>query len=451
MEFIQTMENIRVFLVDKIFSGEINYDNNGLFRFITLVVGFAMGLLVVTNWVPRFFKMLIRKFGLLTTNKQDKYKRHAKEYIDIRASASMYFRIFSIPTVVMTLAILGFLTSTNVIALQLPFAIPNEILFAISFILIILCFIAFCILQYIFTFTDLPDSVIPTFNDFLPPEYHTVTTTYYVSSGEGYHVGGSESHTYDANFEANMATGIGNFFSLLYSILTFLFSAIFKYFDSVLLIIYNLLILPFRRLHLATVQKIYDSEMEYLCSAKYPLDLYRGQNIYLDSDFYNIDAYVDFKYVKHYYTKAKEQIESKKDKNVIIYKKEGFIWANTLTKFICEYKKQNSVCYIYEALKGIVQFEIFNNPKPIYGKKELEWVKETIVPINMPSPLYKYYNARDIEVAQYYYFNQILSNDANLNKNVKVVIEENNTLTVKKCKLKQIQLNKNSKSFIIEN
>ena len=447
------MQEIRSFFVDKLFTGEINYDNNGLFRFIVIVVGIALGLLVLQNWIPRFFKMLKRKFGLLTSDRGKKYKRHAQEYMNIRTSASVYFRVFLIPTILMTIAVLGFLISTDVIAYEISF-ISKELLFSISFIAIIVCYVVFCVLQYIFTFTDLPDSVIPVFNDFLPPDYHTVTTTYYASSGAGYHVAGSESYTYDANLDKNIENGIGNFFSLLFAILTFLFSALFKYFDSLVCILYNLLILPFRRGHLRKAQRIYDNEMEELCRKKQPLFLHMGEDIDLDSDIYAIDTYVGYKYIKKYYTKAKETIESKENKNTVIYQKEGRIWANILTKFICEYKKQNSVCYIYESLKGIVQFEIFNNPKPIstYSyRQELEWVKETIVPINMKyNYSYKYYSISDINRVQFYYYKTILAGETNLNKKCKIISEDSNGLIVQKCTLGQIKLDKAKKTFTIE-
>ena len=212
------MEKIRNFFVNDLFSGNINYDNNKLFRFIVIVFAIAIGVIIITNYIPKLFRFIKRKFGLLTFDKKEKYRRHANEYILIRTSAARYFKIYLIPTILMTV----FLIATDVIFIEtLPIA--KETLFSISFIGVITCYVAFLVIQYVFTFTDLPDTVIPTFNDFLPPEYHTVTTTYYTSSGYGYHVAGSESHTYDANFEKNLETGIGNFFSLLLSILTFLF------------------------------------------------------------------------------------------------------------------------------------------------------------------------------------------------------------------------------------
>lgn len=275
------MEKIRNFFVNDLFSGNINYDNNGLFRFIVIVFAIAIGIIVITNYIPKLFRFIKRKFGLLTLDKKEKYRRHAHEYITIRTNASRYFRFFLIPTILTTVFLIGFLISTDVIFVEtLP--VTKETLFSISFIGVIVCYVAFLVIQYVFTFTDLPDTVIPTFNDFLPPEYHTVTTTYYTSSGYGYHVAGSESHTYDANFEKNLETGIGNFLSLLFSIFTFLFYGIVNYFDAIINIVYNIIILPFRRLHLEKVQSIYDDEMNKLCKDK-TAPLNDGRYIFLDS------------------------------------------------------------------------------------------------------------------------------------------------------------------------
>lgn len=442
------MEKIRNFFVNDLFSGNINYDNNGLFRFIVIVFAIAIGVIIITNYIPKLFRFIKRKFGLLTFDKNEKYRRHANEYITIRTSAARYFKIYLIPTILMTVFLIGFLISTDVIFIEtLPIA--KETLFSISFIGVIICYVAFLVIQYVFTFTDLPDTVIPTFNDFLPPEYHTVTTTYYTSSGYGYHVAGSESHTYDANFEKNLETGIGNFLSLLLSILTFLFYGLVNYFDAIINIVYNLIILPFRRLHLAKVQSIYDDEMNKLCKDK-TAPLNDGSYIFLNSGISTIDLYVDCVYDRKYYKKAKETIESKKDNTVVIYKKEGKIYANVISKFICDYDKPNFHCYIYSTHRGLVQYEIYKNPVKEYGSKEISWVKEYNVPYYIPDGNYLYYHARTIETIQYYYFKQLLSTETPLTKTIKVTLVNELGPYVKQVKLSQIKINNPKKSFTIE-
>ncbi len=448
------MGKIRDFFVDDLFSGNINYDNNGLFRFIIIVTAIAMGIIVITNYVPKFFRFIKRKFGLLTLDKNEKYRRHANEYITIRTNASRYFKIFLIPTILMTIFIVGFLISTEVIIVDsLP--ISSQTLFSICFIGIILCFVAFLIIQYIFTFTDLPDTIIPTFNDFLPPEYHTVTTTYYTADYASYAPGGynlrevdSYSHTYDANFNKNVEIGTGNVLSLILSILTFVFYGIFNYIDAIIGIVYNLIILPFRRLHLIKVQNIYDDEMNRLCKDK-TAPLNDGSYVFLNSGIPSIDLYVDCAYDKKYYKKAKETIESKKNNTVVIYKKERKIYANVISKFICEYEKPNYNCYIYSTHRGLVQYEIYKTPVTEYGSTEVTWVKEYNVPYYIPDGGYKYYHARTIEIIQYYYFKHLLSTETPLTKKVTVTLVDDNGLVVKKIELGQIKLNNSKKSFTV--
>ena len=153
------MKKIRNFFVNDLFSGNINYDNNGLFRFIVIVFAIAIGIIVITNYIPKLFRFIKRKFGLLTLDKKEKYRRHAHEYITIRTNASRYFRFFLIPTILMTVFLVGFLISTDVIFVEtLPVA--KETLFSISFIGVIVCYVAFLVIQYVFTFTDLFCAII---------------------------------------------------------------------------------------------------------------------------------------------------------------------------------------------------------------------------------------------------------------------------------------------------
>ena len=91
--------------------------------------------------------------------------------------------------------------------------------------------------------------------------------------------------------------------------------------------------------------------MNKICNDK-TSPLNDGSYIFLNSGISTIDLYVDCVYDKKYYKKAKETIESKKDNTVVIYKKEGKIYANVRSKFICDYDKPNFHCYIYSTHRG---------------------------------------------------------------------------------------------------